>query len=126
MRDLRHPRRWLALWLVMVAAVIALSLIPPPSLPTAPPDSDKLGHFLAYFALMAMAVQLFAARGRLLLIASALALLGVALEFAQGALTTTRMFDLRDALANGLGAIAGLVLAWTPAATWLQRYDGKG
>lgn len=122
MRPLRHRRRWVALWLGVVAAMIAVSLLPPPPLPAAP-GADKLGHFLAYFGLMVFAVQVFAGRAALGSIALALAALGLGLEFAQGALTATRMFDLRDAAANALGVAAGLALAATSAASWLLRWE---
>jgi hypothetical protein len=79
-RPLRWPRVWLSLWLLAVLAVIAVSLLPPPPLPSAP-GSDKLGHFLAYFGLMACAVQVFAGRV-LIVIALLLVALGLALEFA--------------------------------------------
>lgn len=122
-RPLRWPRAWLSLWLLAVLAVIAVSLLPPPPLP-GPSGGDKVGHFLAYFALMACAVQVFAGR-LLILIALLLAALGLALEFAQGALTSTRMFELHDALANTVGVLAGLVVASTPAATWLLRLERR-
>lgn len=124
MRPLRRARLWLALWLAMIATVIVVSLAPPPPMPRAIPASDKLGHVLAYFALMAGAVQLFSARTALLAIAALLAALGLGLEYAQGALTASRRFELLDALANGVGILAGLALARTPAARWLQRLDG--
>lgn len=111
--DLRHPRRWLGVWLGGWALCIALSLLPPVSL-GAPPDSDKLGHFLAYFTLMAWAVMLFKGWRARLLVAGALVLLGLGLEFAQATLTTTRQGDARDLLANTLGVLAALGLAVTP------------
>lgn len=123
MRALRRPRLWLALWLAMIATVIVVSLAPPPPMPRAIPASDKLGHVLAYFALMTGAVQLFATRAALLAIAALLAALGLGLEYAQGALTASRRFELLDAAANTAGVLAGLVLARTPAARWLQRFD---
>lgn len=123
MRALRRPRLWLALWLSAVAAVAAASLAPPPPMPQAVPQSDKLVHFLAYAALMAGAVQLFAARTALAATAALLAALGLGLEYAQGAFTASRQFDLRDALANCIGVIAGLAIARTAAARWLQRFD---
>lgn len=122
-RPLRWPRVWLSLWLLAVLAVIAVSLLPPPPLPSAP-GSDKLGHFLAYFGLMACAVQLFAGRF-LIVIALLLVALGLALEFAQSALTSTRMFEVHDALANTVGVLAGLTVASTPAAGWLLRLERR-
>lgn len=125
MRPLRRPGLWLGLWLAAVGFVIVASLVPPPPMPVPVAESDKLAHVLAYFVLMAGAVQLFAARGRLLLVALGLALMGLGLEWAQGALTATRMFDWHDAMANALGVLLGGLLAFTPAATWLQRLERR-
>lgn len=124
MRALRHPRVWLALWALALVAVAIGSLLPPAALPEAPRVSDKLVHVAMYFVLMAAAVQLFASPRRLIALALALAGYGLALEFAQGALTATRAFEWGDALANTLGVVLGLGLAATPLARtllWLER-----
>ena len=47
------------------------------------------------------------------------------LEYAQGALTRTRMMDRADALANTLGVIAGLAVQLTPWRDALLRFDGR-
>ena len=69
--------------------------------------TDKVAHFMAYSALGACA---FWARltlaGRLWTTPLALAAYGAALEGAQG-LGGVRSPELADALANGLGAVAG-------------------
>lgn len=112
---LRWMPLWLGVWVFGWALCITLSLIPPPPLPPTPPLSDKFGHCLAYATLAAWAVQLFATRRALALALLSLVALGVALEFAQGALTTTRLADPADALANTLGVLLGASLAYTPA-----------
>ena len=122
--DLRHPRRWLGVWIAGWVLCIALSLLPPVSL-GAPPDSDKLGHFLAYFTLMAWAVMLFEGWRARLWAAGSLVLLGLGLEFAQATLTTTRQGDARDLLANTLGILAALGLAVTPVRRALVWVEGK-
>lgn len=104
---------------------ILLSLIAPPALPETPPMSDKLGHLLAYGVLAAWAVQLFSTRRALLLSLMALITLGIVLEFAQGALTATRLADPRDALANTIGVLLGSALAWTPARNALLLLEGR-
>ena len=122
-RDFHRPRLWLGLWLLGWALCIALSLLPPIPLGE-PPDSDKLGHFLAYFTLMAWAVMLFKGWRARVLVAGALMLLGLGLEFAQATLTTTRQGDARDMVANTLGVLAGLGVAVTPGRhllAWLDR-----
>jgi hypothetical protein len=40
--------------------------------------------------------------------------MGVALEFAQGAFTVTRMADPADALANAVGVALGLLTVFAP------------
>ena len=108
LRPLRHRRFWLGLWSGAVIVVIALCLLPPPPL-ALPQDSDKLEHFLAYFLLAASAVQLFASRRALWVVAFALLAMGVMIEWAQGALT------------DSLGLLAGMALAFTPLRNLLAR-----
>lgn len=122
-KPLRRPRWWLRLWWLAIVVVIVVSLVPPPPLPGSPPGSDKLAHFLAYFALAASAVQLFATRATLLRVGIGLVLLGIALEVAQYLLTSTRMMDPADALANTLGVLAGMAIARTPLRDLLLRFD---
>jgi hypothetical protein len=121
MRPLRWPALWLGLWLLAIGIVVAGSLLPPPPDLPAVRGGDKLAHLAAYALLMAAAVQLFERARILLAIAGLLALLGLGLEFAQGALTATRQFDPWDALANAGGVLLGGLPAFTPAAGWLQR-----
>lgn len=111
LKPFRHPRVWLGLWLLAIAAVMVLSLVNLSGLPPVPDGGDKVEHFLAYALLSAGAVQLFARRRTWLVVALVLVALGIGLEFAQGALTTTRMQDGMDALANALGVVAGLATA---------------
>jgi VanZ family protein len=122
--DLQRPRLWLGVWLFGWVLCIALSLLPPIQL-GGPPDSDKLGHFLAYFTLMAWAVMLFKGWRARVLVAGALVLLGLGLEFAQAMLTTTRQGDSRDVLANAMGVLAGLLLGLTPVRSLLVWVEGK-
>src|SRR5690606_33211610 len=89
LKPLRFPVAWSALWCLAIAAVVVFSIMPAPDLPDAP-GSDKLHHFLAYFALAASAVQLFARWPALLGAGLGLVLLGIGLEHAQGSLTGTR------------------------------------
>jgi VanZ family protein len=111
---------WCFGWLLC----IALSLVPPPPLDVDVPDGDKLGHFLAYALLAAWAVWIFATTRSHRRAAIALLALGVAIEIAQGTLTSNRMMDGRDAVADALGILFGWWLGLrTPAA--LQFLDRK-
>ncbi|KDO27144.1 hypothetical protein SPRG_07852 [Saprolegnia parasitica CBS 223.65] len=93
---------------------------PSSSLPVA--GSDKVGHGLAYFLLTLWWAQLVHRRAVPTLLL-AFALLGVAIEFLQGA-SGWRTFDVNDMLANGLGALCGggLALAAPNALAELERF----
>lgn len=122
LKPFRRPWLWSGLWCAAITAVVVLSLSPPPPMP--PVDGgDKFGHFIAYFALAAGAVQLYARWPSLLGAGIGLVLMGVGLEYAQGALTETRMADPYDALANTLGVIAGLGVRLTPWRDALLRAE---
>lgn len=125
LKPLRHARLWSSLWSLAIAIVVVVSLIPAPDLPQLPPGSDKWEHFLAYFALSAAAVQLFARWPSLLGAGLGLVLMGIGLEYAQGALTDTRLMDRWDALANTLGVIAGLGTRMTRWRDALLRFDPR-
>ena len=124
LKPLRHPRLWCVLWCLAIAAVVVVSLMPPPPMPDFE-DSDKWSHFLAYAVLAACAVQLFRNWPALLGAGLGLVLLGVGIEYAQDAFTADRMLDMRDGLANTLGVIAGLGTRLTPAHDLLLRLDGR-
>lgn len=119
-----HPWLWCGLWCLGIAALVVLSLMPGPPMPDFE-DSDKVGHFLAYFGLAAGAVQLFGRWPSLLGAGLALVLLGIGLEYAQGAFTVDRVLDARDALANTIGVIAGLATQMTPLRDLLLHLDRR-
>ncbi len=123
LKPLRWPRFWLGLWWLAIAVTITVCLIPPPPLDL-PPNSDKVEHFLAYFVLAGAAVQIYRTRAALLWAAAGLVGLGIGIEFLQAALTDNRMADAMDALANSIGVIAGMALAFTPLRDLLLRLRG--
>jgi VanZ family protein len=125
LRAFARPRLWLGIWIFGWVLVIALSLLRPPPMGLDVPDSDKLGHLLAYATLSAWAMMLFATRRAWALAAVALVALGVGLEFAQGALTDYRLADPRDAVANTLGVLLGLSALLGRAQFALQRLDRR-
>ena len=122
LKPFRRPWLWAALWALGVAAVVVASLLPAPDLPNLH-VSDKSEHFVAYALLAAGAVQLYARRLSWFAVCIALALLGIGLEFAQGALTSTRTMDAADALANTLGVLVGLATSLTPWRDALLRFE---
>ena len=119
---LRHPRVAFGAWLLMFAAVAVGSLLPARDVPTPAFDGvDKLEHLAGYAVLSGYGALLFAtSRARLAAMAAVIAF-GIAIEFAQGAFTTTREPDAADALANALGAGCGQLLAFTPLVRALRR-----
>ncbi|KAF1697138.1 VanZ family protein [Pseudoxanthomonas koreensis] len=120
LKPLRKPWLWAGLWWLAVALVVVLSLVPPPPMEL-PRHGDKVEHLLAYALLAAAAVQVWRPGRPLLLAGLGLVLMGVLLEFAQGALTATRQADPADALANTLGVLLGLLTVLTPWRDLLPR-----
>lgn len=125
LKPLRRPRLWLALWWIGILVVVVCSLLPAFLLPEVPSGGDKVEHFTAYFLLAAAAVQLFAARRALVGAGVGLVALGVAMEIAQGLLTTTRQMDVHDALANSMGVAGGLLTLATPWRDVLLAWDRR-
>ena len=123
LREFKRPGLWLGIWLFGWLLCITLSLISPPAIDVHLPDGDKLGHFLAYTTLSAWSVLIFARTRSHWIAAFMLVLLGIALELAQGALTSDRQMDGRDMLADTLGVIFGQLLALSRAQTLLQRWE---
>ncbi len=122
LRALRWPRLWLGVWAALIVLVIVLSLLPKPPIPPTL-TIGKLDHLIAYLVLAAFAVQLYLQRRAQLVAAVALVLLGIALELAQGYLTTDRHMSGYDALIDTLGVALGTATAWTPLATALLRFE---
>jgi len=126
LKPFRRPWLWSLLWSGAVATVVAFSLLPASSLQALPSANDKLEHFLSYAALAAGAVQLYPRWRSLASVGFFLVLLGIGLEYAQGAMHEGRTMDRYDALANTLGVIAGLGTRLTPWRDLLLRWDRRG
>ena len=124
--DLRYARVWLVMgWLLVVGVTIA-SLVPVHSLP--PVDvSDKFEHTLAYAALTLWFAGIYP-RSRYLRVVMGLFVLGVAIEFAQGAMNLGRQRDYHDVIANSSGIALGVVVAFMGLdrwARWLEDWARK-
>jgi VanZ family protein len=116
---------WAGLWVLAVAVVVVASLVPASGLPDVPKDFDKVEHFVAYAALSAGAVQLFARRLSWAVACILLVLMGIGLEHLQAQMALGRMLDRVDALANTIGVLAGLASAFTPWRDALVRFDRR-
>lgn len=123
-RPLRWRGLWIGAWIAMILGVIALSLMPSPPIP-GPLLIDKLDHGIAYFCLAAMAVQLLHTRAAWIVAAVWFVILGVAMELAQGLLTSYRGMSGYDAMIDAVGALLGLATGWTPLRNVLQAIDAK-
>jgi VanZ family protein len=123
LKPFRRPWLWAGLWMLAIAIVVIGSLLPGQDLPPLP-VSDKLEHFVAYAALSAGAVQLFARRLSWGFICLLLVLMGIGLEYLQASMKLGRMLDRNDALANTFGVLLGLATAFTPLRDALLRLDG--
>jgi VanZ family protein len=112
-------RLWASIGWLMLLGVAVLSLVSI-SAPIRFDQGDKLTHLLAYAALMYWWGMVHPHRR--LPWAIVLALLGVALEWAQS-LTPARIMEWPDGLANMAGVLLALGLLRTPAQRLLIRLD---
>jgi len=118
---LRHRYTWLILGWLMILGVVVVSLIPGQALPVTG-VSDKFEHGVAYGALALWFAGIYP-RSNYWLIAIGLSLLGIGIEFAQGAMSFGRQADYRDVFANMLGIAAGLAIALSWLGGWAQRVE---
>lgn len=125
LKPFKRPLLWAGLWVLAVAVVVVASLIPVSGLPDVPKNFDKVEHLVAYAALAAGAVQLFARRLSWAVVCVLLVLMGIGLEHLQAQMALGRMLDRVDALANTLGVLTGLATAFTPWRHALLRLDRR-
>jgi VanZ family protein len=116
--ELRYPRLWLAIGLLLAAVITVLSLIPNTELPDLK-VSDKIEHLLAYVALGFCFASVVVRRDWGWLVLSLLAF-GALIEVAQGMMSLGRSADVRDFVADGAGIAIGLLLALTPLGRWAR------
>ncbi len=126
MRPLRLARWWVVLWLLAIAAMVAVSVLPAPAVPAPElPQLDKALHFGAYLGVSTFASMLFASPRARSLAALLLLVVGVGVEAAQHFLTATRQAEVADVFANTLGIVGGLLLGATPVAHGLQWLESR-
>jgi len=108
----RFRRAILVVWILSVAGIIFVSLLPHVELPVDFWNADKLYHMFAYAWLGALPLFAFTRRGHARMAAFSMIVLGVLLEWAQS-YVPGRSASLADATANTIGVFAGLWLAGT-------------
>ncbi|MGH8250973.1 MAG: hypothetical protein ACREVI_09825 [Steroidobacteraceae bacterium] len=118
---LRHL--WIAAIVVLVAAIVAGSLLPVPDVPAAL-GSDKYRHYFAYL-LLALFGSGIVTPDRLWRVMIRCFLLGLALELAQAVLTDTRLAEWTDLLANAAGVVTAWIVAAGGGAGWAYRVAAR-
>ena len=128
MSDEAAALRWLRLWLatgwLLVAAVVYLSLTPAPPYVELP-QSDKLGHVVAYAVLMFWFMQIYHQRRTRMLIAVGFVFLGVSLELLQG-YSGERQLEFADMIANTAGVALGWITGPPRTGNLLLRIESLG
>jgi VanZ family protein len=122
--SLAYPRFWSAVGWLLVAGVVAGSLLPAPTVANLTFSlNDKVMHSGAYCLLMLWFSGLYR-RSLYLAIGAVLLTLGVGLDFLQS-FTRTRSLDWHDMVANAAGVVLGLVLAFYLLGGWCQRLERR-
>lgn len=104
----------LTIAILTLCIILGLSLMNTGSMPIKTFDqSDKLGHFIAYFVLVCTWLMVVVTKkirihkGILFIL---LAGFGILIEWIQSILTTYRTADYKDAIANTIGLILGFIV----------------
>jgi VanZ family protein len=114
---MKLERVWWALGVLLVAAAVAVCLVPGPAMPLELEWNDKASHVLGHFVLAAYFAGLVP-RARWWKVFVFLLLLGISIEIAQYYMHAGREGDPRDVLANSTGAVLGLAVARLGLARW--------
>lgn len=105
----RFNNYWQAAGWLGIGLIIALSLTPaPPQIGVE--NGDKLGHLAAYGLVTLWFAQVYAGLRQRIWLAVGMVVLGIAMEYAQGA-TGYRSFEVVDMIADALGVAIGWLLA---------------
>jgi VanZ family protein len=99
-----------AIWIISVAFVAYLSLVPKIEFPINVEGIDKVYHSLAYLWLAAIPFLGFQRLTMALASASLMIPFGIALEYGQRFLAMGRFFSFGDMIANLIGVIVGVAL----------------
>lgn len=123
-RHLRFKRLWLAVGLLLILGVSFGSVLSVPASVQSVMLHDKLTHLLVYAALMGWFSQIFRHDLTRLLLAVAIALLGVGMEYLQG-MVPHRQFEVADMIANSSGVLLAWALAYTSIGNILPWVENR-
>ena len=118
--DLQLRNIWLSLGYALLVAVAVLSLVPGPDIG----GSDKLIHFTTYAILSGWFSLIVRYSRSLWLVLTGLILFGLLMEYLQG-LTSYRLQDMNDAIANSFGVMVGISCRFSPLRGILTRVDKR-
>ncbi|MBN1833327.1 MAG: VanZ family protein [Deltaproteobacteria bacterium] len=124
MKELRFIRLWLTIGFMLVGVVCFLTLTPSPPDIGDFPESDKIGHFVAYSVMMLWFGFIYLRGRRYMRVGLAFIVMGIALELIQGMLDY-RSFSTLDMGANVCGVMIGWLLARTRLADALVYVEGR-
>jgi len=111
MKNLFNDNFFLIAAFVITIVISCLSLIKTPKIDTGFSNIDKLYHLFAYFTLSLFWLFSFYKKSSLkYFIVLACLIYGILIEVIQHTLTTYRTGDYKDAIANTLGSIFGLIV----------------
>ncbi|MCK4705572.1 MAG: VanZ family protein [Gammaproteobacteria bacterium] len=106
----RYHKHWLVIGYALVTLVIYLSVTSTPPLADIEiPYFDKVGHLLAYFAMMAWFAQLYHTKKQRVIYAFSFIALGIAIEFVQS-FDPARMTEFADMVANTSGVVIAILI----------------
>ena len=114
MDHLQYKRVWIAMGVLMLLLVFAMSINTLPSLLAAIMMHDKIAHALAYATLMVWFSQIFRHDVTRMLLVIGLTLFGLGMELIQG-LLPGRQLDYADMVANTVG----ITCSWAFSYTWV-------
>lgn len=120
---LRYPRLWLVGGWLLIGLALLASLSPVQELPHVS-GSDKMHHFIAYFAMTMWFAGIYP-RSQYVWIGIAMFALGAVIEGAQGAMGWGREADLYDMIANTSGVVVALILASMGLGGWTQWVEKR-
>ena len=124
MHVLLNPRFRIAaglIWCLCWPAIAVLLLMPLPFALLS--RTDLLGHFLLFGVMTFLIIAFARSRSQVIALSFLTIVYGIALEFAQ-AHVPGRTFDIADAIANGIGGIAGCLGALV-LLEWLIDWDAR-
>ncbi len=113
---------WILVWAVMVAVLVYFSLVP--HLLVTSNETDKLLHIFSYTVAILIPFFSIKSRKRRYMLAFGLFLLGAGNEVFQG-IIGGRSASVEDAVANGIGIIIGIFIAYLLQSGWNAAPDER-